>query len=375
MKNVRTVIFTSYFWPHSGGVENYTLQMAKLLSKNGYNSTIITCNTEKKRKTETVQNIKVCHLDCWHLFNKTLPIPKINQTNFNLIKIIFDKSPEIIITETRFAPICLWGTYLARKNKIPYVHIEHGSGHIEDKNVLINFIFHLYDHIFGKWIIKNAVKNIAISSKGLKFLKHLGSKSPDLIHNSIMVKDFPLRKKDEENQKDIVYIGRLIEQKGVQVLIQAFQMLKTAHRLILVGDGNFSSKLCQAANGNPNIVFTGELKADKVKKVLKNAIVFVNPSYNEGLPSTILEAGATGVPVIATNVGGTSDIIKNGKNGFLVPPKNPKLLAQKINLLLRNKRLREKFSIEIHQTVKNDFDWSENIKKITETLNKCLQKN
>ena len=82
----------------------------------------------------------------------------------------------------------------------------------------------------------------------------------------------------------------------------------------------------------------------------------------------MLEAGAAGVPVIATDVGGTSEIIDDGKNGFLVPAKNVKELKEKIKKLLGDKKLQKKFSKNIKEKVK-EFDWSESVEKFYRLIN------
>jgi len=90
-------------------------------------------------------------------------------------------------------------------------------------------------------------------------------------------------------------------------------------------------------------------------KFLKSFDIFVLPSVKEGLPYVILEAGLAKLPVIASNVGGVSEIITDGENGLLVPPKNPEALAEAIKKLINDKATREKLAQNLHQKILQDF--------------------
>ncbi len=86
------------------------------------------------------------------------------------------------------------------------------------------------------------------------------------------------------------------------------------------------------------------------------------------MPSSVLEAGAIGLPIIATAVGGTEEIIKNYKNGILVKPHNITQLRKKILELIKNKELREKLGRNAQEVVRKKFNWDNNIKRFVEIL-------
>jgi len=115
--------------------------------------------------------------------------------------------------------------------------------------------------------------------------------------------------------------------------------------------------------------FVGEKNTAGVRDVLAQADLFVNPSYGEGLPTSVLEAGAMGLPVIATDVGGTKEIIDNGENGYLIRPGNVKSLRSKIQSLLKNKKTGERFGKALQKKVRSHFDWN----KITDKIEKVLK--
>ena len=145
----------------------------------------------------------------------------------------------------------------------------------------------------------------------------------------------------------IVSVGRLGRYKGQEHAIAAFARLRVERsdlRLVFVGDGRFRSALqAQAADLGDSVIFTGEL--GDVRPALAAADIFVNPSDEEGMPGAVLEAMAMGIPVIATAVGGTPEVIANGESGLLVPPRRPAAIAAAVRRLLDDpalvKRCRE----------------------------------
>jgi glycosyltransferase involved in cell wall biosynthesis len=150
----------------------------------------------------------------------------------------------------------------------------------------------------------------------------------------------------------ILFIGRLIKEKGVQDLIKSVKDLKCA--VIVVGEGSERKKLEKIAP--PNIIFTGYIAHEKLEDYFKQAYIFVLPSYNEGLPNVILEAMNVGLPVIATKVGGIPDIIEHDKTGFLVEPRDINGLRKYIQLLLKDKKLRQRMGKNCKKEIKK-YSW------------------
>ncbi len=144
-----------------------------------------------------------------------------------------------------------------------------------------------------------------------------------MIHNGIELKTIPRRKKTDPN-KNLIFAGRTIYGKGIQDLLVAFSKIKQqGPRLTIVGDGPYKTHLKKPAHSlhvQDRIIFPGEKAREDVLRLLSESDIFMNPSYSEGLPISILEAGAVGLPVIATDVGGTKEIIIPHQTGLLIPP-------------------------------------------------------
>jgi glycosyltransferase involved in cell wall biosynthesis len=125
----------------------------------------------------------------------------------------------------------------------------------------------------------------------------------------------------------VVYVGRFVEEKGMRELVAAAQRLATRNpqfRLVLIGDGVMKVQLMtmvEAANLKSKVYLPGGLPPEKVAQWICASDVLTLPSWSEGYPNVVVEAVACGRPVVATDVGGTNEIL-NKNNGILIPPRD-----------------------------------------------------
>jgi glycosyltransferase involved in cell wall biosynthesis len=160
----------------------------------------------------------------------------------------------------------------------------------------------------------------------------------------------------------ILYVGRLLWSKGIRELVKAAEILrerKVPFNLVIVGEPDELNP----ESANPAVIKEWEDKgllkwmgrqAD-MPKFYQEASIVCLPSYGEGLPLTMLEAAATGRALVATDVPGCREVVREGVNGFLVPVQDADTLAFALERLLRNKDLREKFGEASHRMVKEEF--------------------
>jgi glycosyltransferase involved in cell wall biosynthesis len=156
-----------------------------------------------------------------------------------------------------------------------------------------------------------------------------------------------------------LYVGRLTSRKGIDYLLYA--MKKTANiQCVIVGDGPECEHLHSLTESNglqERVIFTGFVPKDDLKHLYTAADFFVLPSLAEGLPLVMLEALASGTPVVASRVAGIPDIISDGYNGFLVPPKDVDTLSKVIQQLADSSELRRKMGDNARQVVNEQFSW------------------
>lgn len=148
-----------------------------------------------------------------------------------------------------------------------------------------------------------------------------------------------------EEQKVIVYVGSVSRHKGLPVLLAAFRMLVSSHpdcRLLVVGEGSYFDQMkadVSSAGLGDSVVLTGR-RPDAVL-LMAAGDVLVLPSLSEGLSLTLLEAAMLGRPMVATDVGGNAEVVKEGETGLLVPPGDPLALAASLAAVADDDQLRE----------------------------------
>lgn len=151
------------------------------------------------------------------------------------------------------------------------------------------------------------------------------------------------------NSKNVLFLGRLEKEKGIFDLIEAAQYVIKEEKdinFILAGNGDLHSimEVIEAKKLSNNFKVLGWVNSNEVKKLLKDSIAYVLPSYNEGMPMSILEAMSFGIPVVSTDVGSIPEIIKQGFNGFTINPGDIWELANSILYISRNYNERIKIS-------------------------------
>ena len=212
------------------------------------------------------------------------------------------------------------------------------------ENLFINCVFPL---IFSCEVsISKATKRRLdarlISKITKKFSPVIYNGIPDNVNNYI--KNERKIRHDNASIVRIVSVGRLTEQKGFSYLLTAMSILEEKEQveLIIVGEGPMRCELEEHARLLglvESVKFLG-YRTD-VLEIMSKADIFISPSLWEGFPTVILEAMTIGIPVIATNIPGSNELIINGRTGILVPVENPVEIAKAISLFISNANLTE----------------------------------
>ena len=263
------------------------------------------------------------------------------------------KENQYDLTHSFFTVPCGYISYkLWKKYKLPYIISLRGSdvpGYSERFTFLYKFITPIIKKIW-----KNAYFVIA-NSQGLceLALKSAPQKEIGVIYNGIDINEFfPDLSKKNKDLFTIICVSRVTPRKGIRFLIQAFDILLKRYdylRLVIVGDGNERVSLEDLVQGlgiKDKVVFTGPIAHDNVWEYYQKASIFVLPSLNEGMSNTMLEALACGLPLLATDTGGTRELVTDNKNGFIIKMKDFNDLAEKIEKFLLDKNLEERMGKE-----------------------------
>ncbi len=140
-----------------------------------------------------------------------------------------------------------------------------------------------------------------------------------------------IRALHEGGEKNILFVSRLVRYKQTDVLIEFYKHMLPGWKLVVTGTGPDEGRMKRLM---PNAIFTGKLIGDRLSKIYASADVFLFPSITETFGNVVLEAMASGLPVVAARAGGPSDIIQDGVTGFLVEPKNSQQLHDRVSTLL-----------------------------------------
>lgn len=168
----------------------------------------------------------------------------------------------------------------------------------------------------------------------------------------------------------LLSVGRLHHNKGFKTLLEAIKRLNVT--LTIIGDGPERKALESLADGN--VRFLGSKGRDEVKQAYEEHDVFVLASYAEGLPVVLMEAMASGLPVITTTVNAITELVENGKTGLLVPPASPEKLREAIEFAAAHPKEMEKMAREGREKVERDYNLDINLDKLADTMRKkiCL---
>ena len=165
------------------------------------------------------------------------------------------------------------------------------------------------------------------------------------------------------NEPCVLFVGSLIPRKGLRFLVEAAKKIvkeKVDTKFLIVGDGPLKNQLAaslEASNLSGNFKFIGNLKDDTLPAVYNCADAFVLPSIQEGQGIVLLEAQASGKPVVAFDIGGVNEAVRNGVTGILVKRGSTSDLADALLKLLGDRALREKMGVNGRRFVTENFTW------------------
>ncbi len=175
------------------------------------------------------------------------------------------------------------------------------------------------------------------------------------IQNAIDISSFSL-KEDRRYNKQIIFVGRLSKEKGINSLIKIAEKLKSDIHLMILGIGPEEKTIKHLTQNYKNIHYLGYQNKEDTIALICGSDVLIQPSLVEGISSTILESMACKTPVIASNVGGNLELIINKENGFLTDSDDYDKIIENLNILLSDKKYAKTITENAFKTVQN-YDW------------------
>jgi len=342
-----------------GGMENGIVNLINNMPEGKYNHVII-CMTYF---TDFYKRIKVNNVGIYALEKKE---GNDISVYFKLFRLFRKLKPAIL--HTRNLPT-LEGALVGALSGVPFrVHGEHGRDiyDIDGKRLKYAMLRKFCDLFINTYISVSRdlagwlVRNIGVKQdKVVQIYNGVDSNRFFPATQRVKIQEFPC----PEDAVVIGTVGRMQTVKDQLNLVRAFILLKNENpeyentiRLILIGDGPLLDEARQILrkNGVEYLAWTPGVRND-IARIMQSLDIFVLPSLAEGISNTILEAMASGLPVIATNVGGNPELVINGENGCLVPASSPEAIKEKLLEYIENKESIKNHGISARKQIEKNF--------------------
>jgi len=359
---MRIALVSAYDYAHPGGVTEHVRHLAAGLRRRGHDITVFApCSDADYADTHpdfvrvgrpfpipmhgSVARITVS----FHLTNRIKHY--VRDGNFDVIHYHEPLMPVLPVTALRYSQTVNVGTFhaFARSN---------------------------VGYYYGKPLLKRYVRRlnarIAVSVPAKEFVEHYFPGEYRVVPNGIDVQRFrnqPPLPEFADGKCNILFVGRLEYRKGLGYLLRAFAQLKRSYpaiRLIIVGDGplrrwygNFIAR-----KQLEDVVTAGYVSSDELPRYYASADIFCSPATgDESFGIVLLEAMASGKPIVATDIAGFRHVLTHGREGLLVEPKNKRQLATVLEALINGPTLRRDLGVAGLRTVQQ-YDWERVIDQV-----------
>ncbi|SES77323.1 Glycosyltransferase involved in cell wall bisynthesis [Methanococcoides vulcani] len=367
MTNKNTVLILGPTPPPMGGIATYVGDLLKSGINDEYNVLYLDTTRDYSIKKSLIKNLLLFLKNKFKLiYLLSFKRPKIVHIHTSSYMAFWEKSIFLIVSKLFFTKVIM--------------HI-HGGGFSEFyqntriplTKSLIRFFLNISDRI------------IVLSNGWNDFFAEIVNKNkiiviPNGVYSDLYLPDNVLKSKN--GFIHILFAGYLAKEKGIYDILDSIPHVLQKHnnaRFVFAGIeeklGEFDKikKYASELNIDNNTFFLGMLSKQEMVDTYKKSNIFILPSYIEGLPISILEAMAAGLPIISTPVGGIPEVIVDGENGFLITPGDSLELANKIIELIGSLKLRMMMGEFNQEKIRNNYDWKIIANQISDEYNKLLE--
>lgn len=364
---MKIIQISSYFPPHLGGQQNVVKEISERLAKKGHQVEVFTSDIgcPKDKQLKSTKNLKIHYLPAKE-FAHTPVIPSLYK---ELMKIPQDSVIHVHVAQA-YVPEIVYKIWKKRRiSYIAQIHID-----AEPSSFLGGLILNPYKKIFLKRFLKHAKKVLILTEdyKGLISKKYSIDKNKMIIIPNGVGKEFFTNKTSKNKIPHLLFVGRMSIQKNLKRLIESIALCKSKFVLDIVGEGELLEEIKRLVKQKhlKNVIFHGKKIGKDLINIYKSSDAFILTSNEEAFPLTILEAMSSKLPIIASDVKGNHEVVKD--IGILVNPPTPKNFAQKIDNLFSDKEVYNKLSKQSLQFAL-EHKWDNIIKKIIEEYNNILK--
>ncbi len=373
------LLISPYFYPHIGGSQRYMEELyVHLMETYKHISVDVVCyNTDNAPAVETYRGLTIYRIPGWQILPDQFALPNPIALCMVLSKLAHNNYT-FVHTHLRFFDSAWWTWLYAKIIGAKSIFTEHVAGRPVHENQTVEAIANLVDHTLAAWSLPRYDLVTATNKSAQLFLNrtYTFKQNIRLVYGGVDTAYFSpiarnkrripgIRRKVKPTDIFITFVGRLIWAKGAlkiyKIFRQLFPKLKRNVYFAIAGDGPLSDsikKQIRQDNLENRVVFLGPLNTKGVRDTLQASDIFVHPSHhNEGFPNVILEAGASGAYVIATDVAGVREVIVPNKTGKLIPAGDDHAIRAALLWALTHTEKRKKIAKVLQKHLVHHFDW------------------
>ena len=350
--------------------KDYIFELSKKQAILGYDLDLVTWNKGKRHvATETIEGFKIRRVSGPNLAFG----PGVTDYPFTpqLGKVISSLHPEVVHAESHLFLTTLFAIKAANEMRTPSIVTVHGV--TARRSALLNLSQQAYITTIGRRVFSGASRVVCLSKSDAAEIVRYGCPKGkiSMVPNGVDLEIF----KPTGGPRDelVVWTGRMVPEKGLPDLLKAAKIVSVERnkvKFFLIGSGPEIKRLQGLARElrltPQNLVFCGEVQRAEIAQILKKATIFAFPSLKEGLPVSLIEAMASGNPIVATRIPSIEQVITDGEDGLLVPPRDFKALASTIKSLLADAELRIRLGENARRTAVARYSMETVVKRLDE---------
>lgn len=401
---MKIAIATAVYYPQINGVAVFAHNLAVGLARRG-NEVLVICPSQTGRSHSVMQDgVKVCYLkslDAKIYPDQIHPVPEKKKLFYKngfrvsifpkqeVKRILDDFQPDVVHVQVA-DPVGLSVVDWARKSGIPVVTTEHNQPDVITNQLKLGIFKKPANALMRAYLIKRHGKSDFVTmptekaiddliwSRGKEFKVPLAA-----VSNGVDLSYFRPGKADDEVYKKygldskaltVLYVGRVDPEKTVGLVVEAFvEMAKEMKnvQLVVVGDGTDKARLQKKYASDARIHFLGKITPPELYDIYKLGDVFATASKIETQGIVLIEAAASGLPLVAVDAGAVSEVCVDGENGLLCEPGNKAELSRALRTILTDGNLRERFAKKSVQIAK-EHDFERTLDKFINIYTKLL---
>lgn len=362
--------FSAQYLPTVGGVERYTYNLAKRVVAAGHTALVVTSELPGlPRREVSAEGIRIYRLPVWPLMGGRFPVLKPGRAFRKAAADIWTQKIDFCLINTRFYASSLYAAYKCAKLQIPAIVVDHSTGHLPMGNALLNALGACYEHVAAVFLRRYCKRFFGVSQAVCAWLSHFGIQAEGQLYNAVDPAEVQAlacacdavnwRKKLGlgPDVRLVAFLGRIIPEKGVAELIEAFAAADLQNAaLVVAGDGPLLPQL--QARCPANVFLAGSTPYAAAMQLLAQSQLYCLPTYYaEGFPTTFLEAAACGCPILTTRTGGSGELLPDESYGIQLESAAPGPLAAALSHALADDAWRAGAALKTRALLCSQFTW------------------